>query len=635
MRNVGAMRAFVITALLLLPCVLPAQRRPLDEAAALARTIDGLTLISEIQGASHRSAFDRERVDRVPGIVTAVVPSRGFYMQSPLPDESPATSEGIYVKTRKVRDVSVGDLVVLDDVRVEEYYQNGVASGMLPVTRLKLPDITVIGSGFALPEPVVIGEKGRIPPSEVYTDDSGGEAGGDTERSFFDPENDGIDFYESLEGMLVRIENIRAVGTIHTRYGEIHVVGDDGAHAGLMTGRGGLVVRPGDFNPERIMVDVIENPSIAEQPPGFSMVVGDRFSGPITGVMDYSYYSYKILPIHTVPSVIPANLPRETTDLVPRDDRLSIATFNVFNLAGDDPQERFEEIAGTISVALKSPDIVVLSEVQDGDGARDGDLVDATYTVSRLTDAIRGHGGPDYAYIDIAPEDDRDGGEPGGNIRVGFLYNPARVTPAPGVRDDDPNRDVEASPSEEYGVALTPNPGRIDPRNTAFVGSRKPLVAHFLFGDRSIYLIGVHLTSKGGDGQLFGRSQPPVLGSETRRRRQVESIIEFVRRLLRIDPAAALIVAGDFNDFWFSSPLVELEKTGLRNLAVELLPEGERYTYVYKGNSQALDHILVSDSFFESSRPEVDIVHRYAEYLYGVRQSDHDPIHALFAFGDE
>ena len=50
--------------------------------------VEDLLLIPEIQGASHRSALVRERVDRVPGIVTAIIPARGFYLQSPLPDLS-------------------------------------------------------------------------------------------------------------------------------------------------------------------------------------------------------------------------------------------------------------------------------------------------------------------------------------------------------------------------------------------------------------------------------------------------------------------------------------------------------------------------------------------------------------------
>lgn len=599
-----------------------AEDRPVSEAASLLASDGGYLAIGEIQGAGHTSALNRERVDGVAGIVTAIIPNRGFYLQSPVADDDPATSEGIYVHTRKVREVSVGDLLVLDDVKVEEYYPG---AGQLSVTRLKLPDITVIESGFALPEPVILGEGGRIPPSEVISND----AHGDTEESLFDPEEDGIDFYESLEAMLVRINEPRAVGTIHTLYGEIHVVADDGRHAGVESPRGGLVLRPDDFNPERIMIDLIENPNIASQPAGFSMVVGDRFAGSITGVVDYAFGSYKVLPIHTVPEVIEAGLPRERTtidpDSLPR--ALSVGACNVLNLAGDDPEAKFTDIAETIVAGLAAPDLVVLSEIQDDTGATNDGTVSADATAARLIEAIANVGGPRYEYLDIPPKNNADGGEPGGNIRVGFLYDPQRLSPAAGERDDDPNRAV--SVDSRAGITLTPNPGRIGADDYAFAASRKPLAAHFDFYGRGVFVIGAHLNSKSGDGDLFGRTQPPVLGSEEKRVRQAEAVASLVSDLLDLDPGAAIIVAGDLNDFWFSRPLEVLESAGLINLVPELLAEGERYTYVYEGNSQTLDHVLVSPALFVTGRTEVDIVHRYAEYLYGVRKSDHDPIHAL------
>ena len=605
-----------------------AQTKPFSEAAGLVENLDGLTLISEIQGATHFSAMNRERVSRVPGIVTAIIPQRGFFMQSPIPDDRIETSEGIYVNTRKVRDVSVGDLILLDDAKVDEYYVGGSSSGSLSVTRLKLPDITVVESGFALPEPVVIGEGGRILPTEIIVNDSDGNA----EESPFDPEEDGMDFYESLEGMLVQIDEVRSVGTIHTLYGEIHVVSDNGRNARVPTERGGLALRPGDFNPERIVIDLIENPNLAPQPTDPDIIVGDRFDGPITGVIDYAYDVYKILPIHAVPAIIRADLPRETTDLRSLGaDNLSVAAFNVLNLAGDDPSGKFNDIAETIAVALDAPDLVVISEVQDGNGATDDGTVDASATVRYLVRAIVSLGGPEYSYIDVPPANNRDGGEPGANIRVGFLFDPSRLTLAQGERDLDPGRSISVTRSGAGGIELSPNPGRIGADAFAFAASRKPLAAHFLFGNRSIYVVGAHLNSKGGDGKLYGRTQPPVFGSEEKRIRQAEEIAGFIGDLKAADEDAYIIVAGDLNDFWFSVPLEVIEAAGMKNL-FDLLPEGERYTYVYMGNSQTLDHILVSETLFEDTSSEIDIIHRYAEYLYGVRHSDHDPVHAMLRF---
>ena len=61
-------------------------------------------------------------------------------------------------------------------------------------------------------------------------------------------------------------------------------------------------------------------------------------------------------------------------------------------------------------------------------------------------------------------------------------------------------------------------------------------------------------------------------------------------------------------------------------LALQMLdalgPLCERYTYVFEGNSQALDHILISQALVDAGY-EYDVVHVNAEFADQV--SDHDP----------
>ena len=59
--------------------------------------------------------------------------------------------------------------------------------------------------------------------------------------------------------------------------------------------------------------------------------------------------------------------------------------------------------------------------------------------------------------------------------------------------------------------ALSASPGLIAPNDPAFAASRKPLVGEFVFNGQTVYLIGNHLNSKGGDQALFGVNQPPLL----------------------------------------------------------------------------------------------------------------------------
>jgi uncharacterized protein len=80
-----------------------------------------------------------------------------------------------------------------------------------------------------------------VPLTEVIENDS---AANVEDGNAFDPAQDGIDFYESLESMLVQLNNPVVVGPTNN-FGEILVLADDGAGAGIRTARGGIVVRPG------------------------------------------------------------------------------------------------------------------------------------------------------------------------------------------------------------------------------------------------------------------------------------------------------------------------------------------------------------------------------------------------------
>ena len=94
-----------------------------------------------------------------------------------------------------------------------------------------------------------------------------------------------------------------------------------------------------------------------------------------------------------------------------------------------------------------------------------------------------------------------------------------------------------------------------------------------------------------------------------------------MKDILAADSRAAIAVLGDLNDFQFSRTLEILEGAGLANL-MKTLPAEEQYSYVFDGNSQVLDQILVSRSL-ASTRPEYDSVHVNAEFPD--QASDHDP----------
>jgi hypothetical protein len=170
--------------------------------------------------------------------------------------------------------------------------------------------VTVVGHNVALPAPVLVGAGGRIPPSTVIDND----ATGDVETSgTFDATTDGIDFWESMEGMRVRIDNAPVVGP-RTTNGEIAVVP---AGSTTRTARGGIVLQAADANPERLILD----DALAATP---AANVGDTLSGATIGVLDYSFGNFK-LDVTASPAVTSGWLTPEIT-AAPTAAQLAVAT---------------------------------------------------------------------------------------------------------------------------------------------------------------------------------------------------------------------------------------------------------------------------------------------------------------------
>lgn len=589
----------------------------------------GLIPIHDIQGASHISPLNGQTLTTVPAIVTALRTTgttRGFYIQDLNPDTNEATSEGLFVFTGSSSNpstlVSVGDVVQVSG-RVSEYRS---ADYNLTITELVAPfTVKKLSSGNPLPAPLVIGAGGRTPPMMVIEDD----ATGDVETSgVFDPANDGIDFYESLESMLVQVNDAVAVGPT-SDFGsnrEIPVVVDNGAAADVRTARGGLVIRATDFNPERIIFNdwILGGAGLP------SVNVGDSYPGPTVGVIDYSFSNYKMQVI-SLPPFSNNDLQQEaaTTAGV---NQLAIASFNAENLAPTDPPAKYASEAELIVNHLRAPDIIATEEIQDNNGVTNDGTVDASATWSKLITAIQTAGGPTYQYCQIDPLDDQDGGMPGGNIRQGFLFRSDRglsFIDHPGAEATTANAVLGSGASTQ----LQYSPGRIDPMNAAFNTSRKPLAAEFMFNGHHLYVIANHFITKSGDNPLFGRYQPPILSSEVQRCLQAQVEHDFVQAIVTADPNADVVVLGDLNDYEFSATASILKgATGILTNLIDSLPQDERYTYVYEGNSETLDHTFLSNDLFNTRPYTYDIVHVNSEFA--MQASDHEPQVTLITLND-
>jgi predicted extracellular nuclease len=573
--------------------------------------------IHDIQGTGWLSPQNGQKVTNVPGIVTGVRSagsSKGYWIQDPAPDSDPATSEGVFVFTSSPG-VAVGDSVLVSGT-VKDFYP--LSSGdtventsNLSVTEIGAPTASVLSHGNALPAAEVI-TPDTVPAA--YAPDLGG-AG--IESTPVTPARSALDFWESREGMRVQVDDARVVGPSND-FGEQYVTTKP---AQTPTYRGGTELLAENAVPSgRIEVVTTDGSN-----PGVS--VGDVLQGATTGPVDYSQFGGYTIAATQVGAVQHKNLPPVVA--TPQDRKqLAVATYNVENLAPGDPATKYARLAQGVVTNLAKPDIVAVEEVQDNTGATDDGVVAADQTLTKLTAAITAAGGPKYDWREIDPVNDKDGGQPGGNIRVVFLFNPARVTFVDRGASSADRSTTPTSVARVHGrPALTLSPGRIDPASTVWNSSRKPLAGEFLFRNKPVFVIANHFASKLGDQNADGRFQYPAQPSAVQRAGQAKAVHDFVGQILRTDLTADVVVLGDLNDYQFSPALAAL-RTGstsghglpiLTDL-ISTLPRDERYTYVFDGISEALDHILVTP-FVRGVRYQV--VHVNAEYTD--QTSDHDP----------
>jgi predicted extracellular nuclease len=605
--------------------------RPGQPADLEAQAAPEEARIFDIQGRSHVSPLAGHRLI-TSGLVTAVA-FNGFYLQDPEGDGDPATSDAIFVFTSSRPTVAAGQAVLVTG-SISEQVPGGAATGNLSTTQLARTSaaeplqIIVVSSGHRLPTPVLIGREGRIPPatyvispSEV-TSPINLQNPTQAANTPFNVETDGIDFWESLEAMRVTLQDPVAVSPTHgfSRVSsELFTLVDGGRDADPKrdrTERGGILLgadlnNQGDQQPERaqIQFDGTLYPGLVP-----AITVGDRL-GNVTGIVGYNFGNFEVNATEPV-SVLPAGLTVETTRLVGKHGAVTVASYNVLNLGGgpEDAEQR-GIIASQIVQRLRSPDIIGLQEIQDNNGEVGGASnleTDASQTLGALAAAIAAAGGPSYRFADVAPAANSSGGVPGGNIRNAFLYRADRVSLV----------NLESVTPEVLQRA-----GTLDVH--AFDDSRSPLAGTFEFGGSRLTLVNNHFASRSGSSPIFGAFQPFSQASEGQREAQSRAVHDYVASLLRADRNARVLVHGDLNTFEFTDDLTQL-LPGSDRILRDLLPEMEddnRYSYIFDGNSQLLDHMFATKKLLDDA--EFDVVHINADFpvLFGqVSASDHEPL---------
>ncbi len=391
-------------------------------------------------------------------------------------------------------------------------------------------------------------------------------------------------YFEAVEGMLVTVTGPALAVSPINRYGEFVVVlpyhDQDRLWQGEQNGHG-------------IMVDdgtsaVHENNSGLP----YAVSTGDTISG-LTGPLAYTFGNYKIEPI-VLPEVI--NQPTVLPTLEPTaSGEFSMMTWNVENLfdildphPSSPPRPRSSEyeisitkVANTI-LSAGVPTIVSLQEVEN---------------IGVLEDIANHELLAVYHYIPILIE-----GTDGRGIDVGYL-----------VRGDR----AEVIDTEQF-----PAPGGIT--------SRPPLLIKVQIttdhGPATVYVINNHFTSMSGN----------PLATEPRRISQAAWNVTILESILAEDPDAYVAILGDLNSFYISRPIDTLRDAGLQHV-FEVISADTAYTYIYQGQSQVLDHILVTPSLMGLIQ-RVEVLHADSDYppppaddTSPMRKSDHDPVVATFS----
>lgn len=588
------------------------------EAVGTILNDDALPIeIEEIQGAGLASPLVGQVVRTNDNIVTALA-SDGFFIQTPddRRDLDPETSAGIFVFTGfpLVGGPMVGDSV--DVVGVVQEFFDLTEIDAYSVSNDLASLVTIDAVGVPLPDPVTLDASTPSPTPPIAATE-----------------------LERFEGMLVEIVG-GSVGAGNQRFGS-DPVAELWITAGPRAFREPGIEYPGevglpvfDGNPEVFELDQ-DRLGLAASP----VLGGSTFDA--VGILGYEFGGYEVWATSfTVTEANPAAPVPEAAA-----DEVTIGSLNLFRLFDDvdDPgtqddgaviptaeyQRRLEKFSRYIREKLRSPDVLAVQEVEH--------LTALQALAARiLVDD------PTVAYTAYLEE-----GNDVGGIDVGFLVRSTISVVA--------LTQLEADTIFSF-------PGEPD----AFLHDRPPFLLEATFTDATgeespFAVLVVHQRSLSGiDGNEGDRIRQ-------KRLEQAQSVAQIAQDLQTEPGAAPLVIVGDFNAYEFTDGYVDvigqirgevnpadnmlsgpdLVDPNLTNQVMSLPPD-ERYSFIFSGSAQVLDHALTTEAmtarvrWFAYGRGNTDAaVDLLNDAATALRSSDHDGFvmafvgDAIFADGFE
>ncbi|MCB9140275.1 MAG: hypothetical protein H6642_18195 [Caldilineaceae bacterium] len=540
--------------------------------------------IYAIQGEGDATPLREEWVDTY-GRVTGVT-ATGFYLQDPLGDGNSRTSDGIFVYTSTRPKVAIGDCVAVYRGFVDEYYEKTELSRIKdpePVDYCAGPDVAPASVGAAQP---------GVAPGEIF---------------------------ETAEGMVVEVDDL--TGTVQgatKRFdnGDVEIAFlPDPWSADAMGGR--VFEADGDHMQTLMYVSGALGAELPDLNWGDRIGLGAQpgTDDAVSAILDYNFGKYQIilLPDQVITSTVTGSQPVGPFLPATQDDEITICSANLWGLGQGIEQfpddatyaMELEKRAYSLAKALNGCLIVGLQETgAPEDAANLAEVLRTRYNLDYEATALRGPG----------------------TVNVEFPLTNSLLTRRDRVTVETAFL-AQGCSSVNYGVYPLL---RACPSGEHPLFNRPPLVADLTvtgaWGEPyALTVIDNHWKSKGGDESV----------NLVRRMAQAEHVAAVVQDRVDINPAARVLVMGDLNDFYGSSP-VEALRTGVTPPLTHLyaaLPALERYTYVFNGGSQVLDHMLTTANL-AADVTAIEPVRINANYAYPEmldvtsvhHASDHDPV---------
>lgn len=605
-----------------------------------------LTPIAQIQGSGLLSPLNGSIVT-TEGVVTAQKFNNGFFLQTADAevDGNPATSEGIFVftSTAPPATAAVGNRVRVTGTVTE--FTPATNLNQLSITELvSVTSIQVVATGVALPAPI-----------ELTSADFGATALPGTAEKY-----EGMRVSAARSRVVAGSDgNISEAAATSTTTGVFHVVLSDVPRPFREAGIGILDAFPipagkipplFDTNQERLMVR-----SRGQVGATAIALDADAEITNMVGVLDYFSGTWALLPDATTPpTVVGGKTPEAVADA--RYEDITIGSFNLLRLfdevndsnGGPTIQaaaldKRLTKTSLAICDFLKAPDILGVVEVEN------------LRVLGLLADRINATCASAPAYVPYLV----DGNDVGG-INVGFLVSERAMGT---VNRVDPIEVVQLGKD-----TLFTNPDA----STSLLNDRPPLMLRAVVHQDNgasfpVTVIVNHLRSLNGIDDNTPGSNGWATDSErvrAKRAQQAVFLADLVESRQQADPDERIVLVGDFNAFEFSDGYADVmgiirgDEAAEPNVltyaaspitaplvdgSVFIIDPLERYSYVFAGNAQTLDHVLVNeatvldaaDLVVDHARINADFgVHNYGVAGNAIRVSDHDPVRLAISVAD-